>query len=75
MYLLSWLVLIVLTVWAFERFYLRGQAPREYPPPADPEALQRFIQSGAPGAEQQQVIKTVRELTLKIAVGRKHHNL
>ena len=75
MYLLSWLVLIVLTVWAFERFYLRGRAAGDYPPPSDPEALQRFVLSGGPGIEQQQVIKHVRELTLKIAVGRKHHNL
>lgn len=75
MYLLSWLVLIVLVVWAFERFYLRGQAVRVYPPPSDPKALQRFVQDGGPGTEQKLVIKAVRELTLKIAVGRKHHNL
>jgi len=75
MYLLTWLILIVLTVWAFERFYLRGQAVKEYPPPSDPEALQRFIQSGEPGPEQLEVIKTVRELTLRISVGRGNHNL
>jgi monoterpene epsilon-lactone hydrolase len=75
MYLLAGLVLIVLAVWAFERFYLRGQAVKAYPPPSDPEAVQRFIQSGEPGPEQQQVIKSVRELTLRISVGRSNHNL
>lgn len=75
MYLLTWLILIVLTVWAFERFYLRGQAVKKYPPPSDPQALQRFAQSGEPGPEQLEVIKTVRELTLRISVGRSNHNL
>ena len=75
MYLLAGLVFIVLAVWAFERFYLRGQAVKAYPPPSDPKALQRFIQSGGPGPEQQQIIKTVRELTLRISVGRSNHNL
>ncbi len=75
MYLLAWLILIVLTVWAFERFYLRGQAVKEYPPPSDPQAQQRFIQSGEPGPEQLEVIKAVRELTLRISVGRSNHNL
>ena len=75
MYLLTGLVLIVLAGWAFERFYLRGQPVKTYSPPSDPEAVQCFIQSGEPGPEQQQVIKAVRELTLRISVGRSNHNL
>ncbi len=75
MYLLAGLVSIVLAVWAFERFYLRGQAVKAYPPPSDPEAVQRFVKSGKPGPEQQQVIKAVRELTLRISVGRSNQSV
>lgn len=75
MYLLAWPVLLLLAVWVFERLYLRGPGVDQYPPPADPGALQRFTRIGGPGPELQQVIKTVRELTQKIAIGRRNQNL
>jgi len=75
MYLLVWLVLLVAAIWAFERFYLRGYGSKEYPVPDDPDTLQRFVQAAEPGPEHLQVINTVRELTLRISVGRKHDNL
>ena len=75
MYLLGWLILFVLAFWAFERFYLRGQGVKAYPIPIDPDAVQRFTQAGGPGPEYVMVVKAVRELTLKIFAGRRHHNI
>jgi len=75
MYLLGWLFFLVAVIWAFERFYLRGTGAKEYPVPSDPDAMQRFIQPEGPGPEHSQLIKAVRELTLKISAGRHHHNL
>lgn len=75
MYLSIGFVLLVLAFWAFERFYLRGPGIEAYPPPADPDAVKRFARSGGPGPEHLQVIKSIRELTLQISLGRRHHNL
>lgn len=75
MYLLICLVLLVLLIWAFERLYLRGNGIDVYPSPVDPDALQRFTRPEGPGPEHQQVIKTVRELTLRISGGVAKGNL
>ena len=75
MYLLVWIFFLVAVVWAFERFYLRGKGVKEYPVPGDPGAVQRFNQAAEPGPAHKQVIKAVREMTLKISAGRRHHNL
>ena len=75
MYLLGSLFLLVLAFWAFERFYLRGRGVQDYPHPADPDAVQRFSRAGGPGPEHSQLIESVREMTLKIAVGRSHNDL
>jgi len=75
MYLFSGFVLLVLAFWVFERFYLRGRGLEKYPAPTDPDALERFTRAGGPGPELLQVIKTVRELTLKISVDRRGENL
>ena len=63
MYLLIWLALFVLISWAFERFYLRGGRLNEYPPPTDPGTLKSFARPAGPGAEHQQVLNTINELT------------
>jgi len=75
MYLLGGFIFLVLVLWGFERFYLRGGAVRSYPVPADPEVIQSFRRAGGPGPEFEQVVKAVRELTLRISIGRRHHNL
>jgi len=75
MYLLGGIVFLVLILWGFERFYLRGGGARSYPVPADPAVMQRFSRPGGPGPEFEQVVKAVRELTLRITIGRRHHNL
>jgi len=68
MYLLYWLVLVVLLIWAFERFYLRGRRVPDYPLPDDPDAVQRFTRPEGPGPELQEVVKKVRELILRILI-------
>ena len=75
MNLLAWFILFFLGIWAFERFYLRGRKVKELPVPADPDAVQRFTCSGGPGPEHMQILKNIRELTLRISVGRRHDNL
>lgn len=67
MYRLSWLLLPIVLIWFFERFYLRGPRIPDYPAPDNPDAVKRFSRPGGPDPEHQQVIKAVRELTLKIA--------
>lgn len=75
MYLFIYLVLFLLIIWAFERFYLRGKHPGEYPKPGTPDTLRTFTQAGGPGPEHLEVIKTVRNLTAKISVGRSQNNM
>ena len=75
MNLLIWLILFLLFIWAFERFYLRGRPVANYPIPADPDVLKRFTRTEGPGPEHQEVLKTVRELTMQISVGQQKTNL
>lgn len=75
MYLLTWLIVIVLALWAFERFYLRGGAVRTFPAPADPQAVRSFKRPGGPGPEHEEVEKAVRELTRRIAEHKSARNL
>ena len=75
MYLLTWLILIILASWAFERFYLRGKAVKDYPPPANPDSLKTFTRAAGPGPEHRQVIKGVRELTMQMSLGIRFNNL
>jgi len=74
MYLLTGLILITLIIWAFERYYLRGGRLEKYPPPADPDAMTVFTRPDGPGTAHQEVVKAVRELTLRIttALGKKN---
>lgn len=75
MSLLIWCVVLALGIWAFERFYLRGQRVDEFPPPPDPEAVKTFARKDGPGPEHQAVVNTVRELTAQISQGVSKHNL
>jgi monoterpene epsilon-lactone hydrolase len=72
MYLLNWLVLLVLFVWAFERFYLRGRRVPDYPLPDHPRAIQHFTRPEGPGPEFPEVVKKVRELILRILISIKN---
>lgn len=75
MYLLTSLVLLMLVVWAFERFYLRGADPGEYPKPTTPGTLTTFTNPQGPGEQHEAVVKTVRELTRQISFGMRKDNL
>jgi len=75
MYLLTWLLLSVLVLWAFERFYLRGEKLGEYPPPSDPGTLEIFTRPGGPGPAHLEVIQAVNELTTKISISIRKNDL
>ena len=63
MNLLTWLLILVAAVWAFERFYLRGGLRKAYPRPSDPNVQQHFSHPDGPGPGHQQVVKKVIEMT------------
>ncbi len=69
MSLLICLVLLVLFIWSFERFYLRGPRIPDYPLPDDPGAVRHFTLHGSPGPELREVENKVRELVLRIIIG------
>ena len=75
MYLLGGMIFLVLVLWGFERFYLRGGDAGSYTEPADPEILRSFPRPGGPGPEFELVVKAVRELTQRISTGRRHHDI
>jgi len=65
MVLLTYLVFILLALWVFERYYLRGRHNGEYPVPTDPGVVRHF--TGSQGPEQQAVITQVRELAEQVS--------
>ena len=67
MYLLTSLVLLMLLVWAFERFYLHGKHDHEYPSPVEHDSISRFpkIQGSEPA--QDMVIRKVKDITVLIS--------
>ncbi len=75
MYLLIYLVLIILIIWAFERFYLRGAHPGEYPKPTTKGTLLTFTNPEGPGEQHEAVVKAVRELTQQISFGMQKDNI
>jgi len=75
MNLLIYLILIILIIWAFERLYLRGSRPGEYPKPNTPDTLKTFTNPGGPGEQHETVVKAVRELTQQISFGMQKDNV
>lgn len=75
MYILIFCILLVLAIWAFERFYLRGLRPGEYPRPDTPDTLSTFSNPEGPGAQHEAVVKEVRELTTQIAKATREHRI
>jgi len=74
MNLLIYLVLLMLIIWAFERFYLRGPRPGEYPKPDTPDTLSTFTNPQGPGEPHEAVVKAVRELTRQISFGMRRND-
>lgn len=74
MNVLIWLLLLALIIWAFERYYLRGN-PGKYTPPDDPDVHTIFSRPDGPGAEYPAIVKAVRELTFRITSNLHKDNL
>ena len=62
MYLLIICLLLVLIAWAFERFFLRGPGPGEFPESDNPGTITTFTRPDGPDPHHDAVVKTVREL-------------
>jgi monoterpene epsilon-lactone hydrolase len=75
MYLLIFCLLLVLIVWAFERFYLRGPKVQAYPEPVDPCTLTTFTRPDGPGPGHDAVVKTVKELNRDISFSMRKSSL
>lgn len=75
MSLLIFFVFLVVIIWAFERFYLRGGGPAAYPAPTDPDSLCVFASGQQSGPQQKAVINTVKELVSQISVAVLNHQL
>lgn len=75
MHLLIIGLLLVLVFWAFERFYLRGGAIEDYPTPSDSSAVCEFTRQNGPGAEHEDVVRYVRQLTTRISPAVRRHRV
>ena len=75
MYLLIWPILLVVFLWAFERFYLRGKRIGKYPVPNDPDSVISFTRPDGPGPEHMEVVRTIRQLTTQISINMRGQNL
>ena len=69
------LLLLFLLVWAFERFYLRGGRPSEFPAPADSGIEQKFSSGKTPGPQQDAVVQLVKRLINQITDALNSHRL
>ena len=74
MNVLTWLLLLALIVWAFERYYLRGRHGK-YAAPADPDAHTRFANFDGKSTEQLAIVRAVTELTFRITTNLHKKNL
>lgn len=75
MSLLIFFVFLLVALWVFERFYLRGGGPARYPVPTDPDTISVFSNGQQSGPQQLAVINTVKELVNKISVAVHNHQL
>lgn len=75
MYLLGFCLLLVLFVWAFERFYLRGPKLQSDSEPTDPHTLTTFTRPEGPGPGHDEVVKTVKALNRNISFSMRKNRL
>jgi len=75
MSLLIFFVFLVVILWAFERFYLRGGGPANYPPPEDPNVVSIFAGEQEPGPQQEAVVQAVEELITRVSTALRSHRL
>ncbi len=75
MNLLIFSIILLLIIWAFEYFYLRGGSRGDYPLPSDPEAVRSFTHPNGPGPEHDAVVESVRQMSQNIATAVRHRNM
>jgi len=76
MNLLIILLLLVLCLWAFERFYLRGgQRSLPHVKPLDPDLQQVFDSDEGSSPQREAVVRTVRDLAGQIKIALDNHQL
>lgn len=75
MSLLILFVFLLVVLWAFERFYLRGGGPANYPIPSDPDVARVFGSGQSPGPQQQAVNQAVGELITRVSDALLGHRL
>jgi monoterpene epsilon-lactone hydrolase len=68
MNLLFFFLVFVVVLWAFERFYLRGSPLEEFPTPSNPDSVVSFKSPDGPGAEHEDVVQYVRQLSGRISL-------
>jgi acetyl esterase/lipase len=75
MTLLVGLIFLLVFLWAFERFYLRGGNPGGYEAPVSPDVISSFTTPEDPGPQHKAVTHTVGEITAQISKAMHKHDL
>jgi acetyl esterase/lipase len=75
MNLLILFVFLLVVLWAFERFYLRGGSRANYPVPSDPDVTRVFGNGRSPGPQQQAVEQAVDVLITQVSSALLGHRL
>jgi acetyl esterase/lipase len=69
-----WFIITLLLLLAFERFYLRGPRPADYPVPAEPGAVSSFGSTAHEQPDFKAVTRQVESLSGEIAAHLRRHN-
>jgi acetyl esterase/lipase len=75
MTLLAGFIILLVFLWVFERFYLRGGNPDQYEPPTSPDSVSIFETPENPGPQHKAVNHTVSDITAQISQAMREHNL
>jgi len=75
MSLFIFFVFLIVVLWAFEHFYLRGGGPASYPVPDDPDVIRVFDSGQKPGPQQEAVVQAVEELITRVSTAIHSHHL
>lgn len=75
MSLLIFFIFLVVVVWAFERFYLRGGGSASYPAPEDTDVVRIFTSEQGTGPQQEAVTQAVEELITRVTKALRGHHL
>lgn len=67
MVLLAVLLIVIVGVWALERFYLRGEKIKTYPTPTESGIVSTFARPDGPGPATEAVVNQIKALTGKMS--------